>query len=274
MGSSRLIRSLEKNGSGDDHCLREFRDPGGSGVQHRGLRPGCVGVSWDQGMECVGNGRLRVAAGASRIGFLAGLGWMRSSITRGHKYESLVYDLDAGHGGSMFCDDRGQESLEAYYRQFSREEPGRGFKRSRWICGIPYIAATESAMCQKRKKKIVFDRFHVDEATCLEAVDEVSEGGGNRQFDVPRRASVERDESNLWLWGRENIPLWRKGRSFETLAGEETWKVCRAWAIKENFAASVGLPVRGIDAPSYFPAMVFLGHPFAIGADEESGQKR
>ncbi|MDY6830818.1 MAG: transposase, partial [Thermodesulfobacteriota bacterium] len=48
----------------------------------------------------------------------ARIGVDEKSIAKGHKYESLVYDIDAGTV-EYVCDDRGQESLEKYYRQFS-----------------------------------------------------------------------------------------------------------------------------------------------------------
>ena len=43
------------------------------------------------------------------------IGVDEKSIARGHKYESLVYDIDAGTVEFVW-DDRGQQSLENYYR--------------------------------------------------------------------------------------------------------------------------------------------------------------
>jgi transposase len=91
------------------------------------------------------------------------------SIAKGHKYESLVYDIDAGTV-EYVCDDRKQESLESYYKQFSREELSQieAVAMDMWD---PYIAATK-AYVPDADKKIVFDRFHVMRHV-LDAVDKV-----------------------------------------------------------------------------------------------------
>jgi len=46
------------------------------------------------------------------------IGVDEKSIAKGHKYETLVYDLDAGTV-EYVCDDRRQESLEEYFETFA-----------------------------------------------------------------------------------------------------------------------------------------------------------
>jgi transposase len=183
------------------------------------------GLSWDRGWNvlerAVARGQARkVHRIPSRIGV------DEKSIARGHKYESLVYDIDAGTVEFVW-DDRGQQSLESYYRQFSREELA-GVKAVAMDMWDPYIAATKAYVPQA-EKKIVFDRFHVMRHV-LEAVDKVRKS--------EHRLLTERDEQTLkgtkylWLWNHENIPSWRQ-EEFDSLRSKDL-RVCRAWAIKEN----------------------------------------
>jgi transposase len=183
------------------------------------------GVSWDQGWNvlerAVKRGRARKPHRVpSRIGV------DEKSIARGHKYESLVYDIDAGTVEFVF-DDRGQESLEAYYRQFNREELA-GVTAVAMDMWDPYISATK-AYVPDAERKIVFDRFHVMRQV-LDAVDKVRKNE-HRQLMV-RGEPLLKGTKYLWLWSKENIPSWRK-EEFEALRARDL-KVCRAWAIKEN----------------------------------------
>lgn len=183
------------------------------------------GVSWDQGWNAleraVKRGRARKP---HRIPCRIGVD--EKSIARGHKYESLVYDLDAGTVEFVF-DERGQESLEAYYRQFSQEELA-GVTAVAMDMWDPYIAATKACV-PDAEEKMVFDRFHVMRHV-LDAVDEVRKSE-HRQLAACGEQMLK-GTKYLWLWSKENIPWWRK-EEFETLRAKDL-KVCRAWAIKEN----------------------------------------
>ena len=177
--------------------------------------------SWNVLERAVERGRSRkVHRVPSRIGV------DEKSIARGHKYESLVYDMDAGTVDYV-CDDRSQESLEGYYRQFSREELShvKAVAMDMWD---PYIAATR-AYVPDAGKKIVFDRFHVMRQV-LDAVDKVRKSE-HRQLCETGEQTLK-GTKYLWLWSQENIPAWRQPE-FEALKAKDL-KVCRAWAIKEN----------------------------------------
>lgn len=183
------------------------------------------GLSWDRSWNAleraVSRGRARKEHRVpSRIGV------DEKSIAKGHKYESLVYDIDAGTVEFVW-DDRGQESLESYYRQFTEEELAsiEAVAMDMWD---PYIAATK-AHVPDAEKKIVFDRFHVMKHI-LAAVDEVRKSEHRELSDGGEETL--KGTKYLWLWSRENIPQWRQGE-FEALRAKDL-KVCRAWAIKEN----------------------------------------
>jgi transposase len=182
-------------------------------------------LSWDRGWNAlersVNRGRRRKAHRVpSRIGV------DEKSIARGHKYETLVYNIDAGTV-EYVCDDRGQASLEGYYKQFTREEL-EGVKAVAMDMWDPYIAATK-AYVPDAEKKIVFDRFHVMRHI-LDAVDKVRKNE-NKQLNESGE-DILKGTKYLWLWSEENIPEWRK-EEFDALRAQDL-KVCRAWAIKEN----------------------------------------
>jgi transposase len=154
------------------------------------------------------------------------IGVDEKSFSHGHKYETLVYDIDRGRV-EYVCDDREQDSLETYYKKFSLKRRSRveAVAMDMWD---PYITATK-AYIPDAEKKIVFDRFHAMKQV-TEAVDEVRK---------QEHATLQKDGLDilkgikyLFLWNQENIPEWRK-EEFNQLRTMDL-KVCRAWAIKEN----------------------------------------
>jgi transposase len=183
------------------------------------------GLTWERGWNAleraVSRGRLRKV---HRIP--ARIGVDEKSIAKGHRYESLVYDLDGGTV-EYVCDDRGQESLESYYRQFNKEELA-GVEAVAMDMWDPYIAATK-AYVPEAEKKIVFDRFHVMRQV-LEAVDKVRKQENKELLEQGEQ--VLKGTKYLWLWSEENIPEWRR-EEFDSIRARDL-RICRAWAIKEN----------------------------------------
>jgi transposase len=154
------------------------------------------------------------------------MGVDEKSIARGHKYETLVYDIDAGTV-EFVADERTQEALESYYRQFTPEELA-GIEAVAMDMWDPFIAATRKHV-PDAAKKIVFDRFHVMRHV-LEAVDQVRKSEHRQLSDSGE--SPLKGTKYLWLWSPENMPAWRQ-EEFAQLRARDL-KVCRAWAIKEN----------------------------------------
>jgi transposase len=91
------------------------------------------------------------------------------AFAKRHHYETLVCDLKKGTV-EYVVEDRKQESLERYYRQFDREELAqvKALAMDMWD---PFIAATR-AFIPDAEDKIVFDRFHVTRQV-TDAVDQV-----------------------------------------------------------------------------------------------------
>jgi transposase len=183
------------------------------------------GLSWERGWNAL---ERAVARGRSRKvhRIPARIGVDEKSFAKGHRYESLVYDLDGGTV-EYVCDDRGQASLESYYRQFRKEELA-GVEAVAMDMWDPYIAATK-AYVPDAKKKIVFDRFHVM-GQVLKAVDKVRKVE-HKQLSQ-QGEEVLKGTKYLWLWSEENIPSWRR-EEFDSLRAKDL-RICRAWGIKEN----------------------------------------
>ena len=183
------------------------------------------GLSWDQSWNAL---ERAVVRGQSRKEHRVPkcIGVDEKSFAKGHKYESLVYDIDKGTVEYVY-DDRRQESLESYYKQFSRKELSQ-IKAVAMDMWDPYIAATK-AYVPDADKKIVFDRFHVMRHV-LKAVDEVRISEHRQLREIGEQ--ILTGTKYLWLWSQENIPVWRN-EEFEALRAKDL-RVCRAWAIKEN----------------------------------------
>lgn len=181
-------------------------------------------ISWDQGWgvieRAVCRGRARKP---HRIPVYIGID--EKAFAKRHNYETLVCDIQQGTI-EYVVDDRKQESLETYFREFTPKELG-GVKAVAMDMWDPYIAAT-TAHIPKAKEKIVFDRFHVTRMVS-DAVDKV-----RRQEHKALRAQGDdrlKGTKYLWLANRENVPEWRQ-EEFETIR-KGNLRTGRAWAIKE-----------------------------------------
>lgn len=183
------------------------------------------GISWDQSWNAL---TRAVDRGLKRKPHKVPtrIGVDEKSIARGHKYETLVYNLETGTV-EYVGDDRGQESLERYYRQFTKEEL-EAVKAVAMDMWDPFIAATKAHL-PDAGKKIVFDRFHVM-THVLDAVDKVRKGEHKKLKEDGD--DTLKGTKYLWLKSKENIPDWLK-EEFESLRNKNL-RTARAWAIKEN----------------------------------------
>jgi len=154
------------------------------------------------------------------------IGVDEKSFAKGHRYETLVYNIDQGTV-EYVGDHREQKSLETYYRQFKpkKRKKVKAIAMDMWD---PYIAATK-ALIPGAKNKIVFDRFHIMQLV-MKAVDKVRKEE-HRAF-MQEGNELLKGSKYLWLWNEENIPEHRRA-DFEYLRSLDL-KVCRARAIKDN----------------------------------------
>ncbi len=147
------------------------------------------------------------------------------AFAKRHRYETLVCDLDRGTV-EFVVDDRQQESLEQYYRQFTPEELV-GVKAVAMDMWDPYVAATK-AYIPGAESKIVFDKFHVVRGV-TEAVDKVRRTE-NKALTAAGDESLK-GTKHLWLANEENVPEGRR-EEFNNIKSLNL-KTGRAWAIKE-----------------------------------------
>jgi len=182
-------------------------------------------ISWD---EAWGIMERAVARGrrAKRRRVIPHLGVDEKAIAKGHRYVTLVNDLDRGTVEYVGFD-RKQESLEKYYRSLSATQLA-GIEAVAMDMWDPYIAATKAYVPQA-EQKIVFDRFHLMKYM-NEAVDDVRKEEHRALLAQGNRILV--GTKHLWLYAEENLPEvlteW-----LAALRGLHL-KTGRAWAIKES----------------------------------------
>jgi len=223
-GVKQIISDFGDNGSEmthafESHVLRLLQECSMSATA------ALCGLSWDQSMNAM---KRAVARGQARKEHRIPrrIGVDEKSFARRYKYETLVYDIDEGTV-EFIHEDREQESLEAYYKQFTPEqrEQVEAVAMDMWDA---FIAATK-AYIPNAEKKIVFDRFHIMQHV-LKAVDAVRKQ--EHKELLSNGNNILKGTKYLWLWNQENIPEWRR-EEFEELRAQDL-KVCRANAIKEN----------------------------------------
>jgi transposase len=183
-------------------------------------------LSWDEAWKILEKAVLR-GLGRKEHSIPEYLSIDEKAFAKGHRYETLVCDLRQGTV-EYVMEDRQQESLEKYYRQFEEKERKK-VKAVAMDMWDPYIAATRVYIPQA-EDKIVFDHFHVTRQV-TEAVDKVR----RQEHKMLKEQGDEtlKKTRHLWLANEENIPEWRK-EEFAKIKGMNL-KTSRAWAIKESF---------------------------------------
>jgi len=157
------------------------------------------------------------------------LGVDEKAIAKGHKYFTLVCDIDRGTV-EYVAEDRKKASLDGYFQGLSQRQLG-GIKAIAMDMHEAYIQSTLEHV-PEAKEKIVFDRYHVM-------------GHMGKAVDLVRRQEnkdliKDGDESlvktkYLWLYAEENLPEKHRER-FDQIKNLNL-KTSRAWAIKECLRA-------------------------------------
>jgi transposase len=183
-----------------------------------------LGITWDEAhhlmRRAVKRGLIRRSKKVPRY-----MGVDEKSIARGHRYATLVTDLDRGTVIEV-AEDRKMTSLMMCLGGFTMKELRRvdAVAMDMWE---PYVQSLRTLM-PGAGEKIVFDRFHII-------------GHMNEAVDLVRRResrALRLDGNNrlvgskhLWLYGIENLPG-RYEEQFSHLR-KANLKTARAWAIKE-----------------------------------------
>jgi len=184
-----------------------------------------LGLSWDEAWNIMERAVARGLRGKKRR-VIARLGVDEKAVAKGHRYITLVCDLDRATV-EYIAADRKQASLDAYYQSLTKKQLA-GIEAVAMDMWEPFVASTV-AHVPDGESKIVFDRYHIMKHM-LEAVDQVRKS-------EHRRLHAEGDETlkgtkYLWLYSEENLP----GSSRERFNVLRTLnlKTGRAWAIKES----------------------------------------
>lgn len=182
-------------------------------------------ISWD---EAHGIMERAVARGRARREHRVPeqIGIDEKSLARGHRYATIVADLDAPNGPCVLdlAEGRTKEALLRCFGPFSLAELEE-IKVVAMDMSGPYISLVRAVI---GGEKIVFDRFHIMKHM-NEAVDRV-----RRRENRALRA--EGDDTlvgskHMWLYAHENLPD-RYAEQFAELRVANL-RTARAWAIKE-----------------------------------------
>lgn len=182
-------------------------------------------ISWDEAwhvmMKAVKRGLLRKE---QRV--VAQIGVDEKSAAKGHKYLTLVNDIERGTV-EYIADERKQTSLDGYFEGLSPEQRS-GIKAIAMDMWEPFVQSA-LAHVPDAEKKIVFDKFHIM-AHMGKAVDLVRRAEHREQKTIGD--SELTGSKHLWLYAEENLPEKHRER-FAALKAMNL-KTGRAWAIKES----------------------------------------
>lgn len=184
-----------------------------------------LGLTWDEAnlikQRAVARGlRRRTTMAAAKLGV------DEKAFRRGHRYMTLVTDLDTGHVLHVEPE-RKTESLGRYYALLSEKEREsvEAIAMDMWPA---FIRATRQSI-PGADEKIVFDRFHIM-GKVGEAVDKVRRC---EHFALLRDGkSTLTGTKYQWLYAQENIP--EKHRDSFAVLQNMNLKTARAWAMKEQ----------------------------------------
>ena len=184
-----------------------------------------LGITWDEAWHIMERAVVRGRSAKPQT-LPEQIGIDEKAISKGHRYMTLVYDLEEATV-EYIGQDRKQTSLEPYFEAFAPEAL-QGVQAISMDMWPPYIN-----VCQERvpeaEQKIVFDRFHIM-SHVLAAVDTVRKQEHKALLSTGN--TVLSKSKYLWLYSAENVP--EKSRAhFQQLKGANL-KTARAWALKES----------------------------------------
>jgi transposase len=193
-------------------------------------------LSWDEAWNIM---ERAVARGqqAKKQRVIARLGVDEKAVAKGHRYVTLVCDLDRSTV-EFIANDRKKASLDAYYESLSEEQLA-GIEAVAMDMWDPFIASTIAHVPDGRSK-IVYDRFHIMKHM-TEAVDSVRKWE-HRQLHAEGDETLKRTKY-LWLYSRENLP--ESSREKFAVLRALRLKTGRAWAIKESLRDLWGYQRKG-----------------------------
>lgn len=188
-------------------------------------------LSWD---EVHAIQQRAVARGLARrkAEIVEHIGVDEKAFTKGHRYFTLVNDLDRGRV-LFVAEDRRQESLDEFWSTLGQDQIG-GIRAVAMDMWDPYIHSTRSHL-PDADQKIVFDKFHIAKHLS-EAVDLVR----RREHKQLRASGDDRLKGTRYDWLRHPARMEPKDRKEFAALRDSNLKTARAWALKESMMAFFG----------------------------------
>jgi len=183
-----------------------------------------LGISWDEAWHVM---ERAVARGQQRKQQVvsAHLGVDEKAVAKGHRYVTLVCDLDGGTV-EYVGDDRKKESLDRYYQSLTPAQLA-GIEAVAMDMWEPFILSTQEHV-PGAAEKIVFDRYHI--MTHMGAAVDTVRKQEHRELQAAGDDTLK-GTKYLWLYGKENLPEHYQER-FAALRRLHL-RTGRAWALKE-----------------------------------------
>ena len=191
---------------------------------------GQLGLSWDE-VHAIQERAVERGLARRRAEPVERLGIDEKSFTRGHRYFTLVNDLDRGR--VLFVGEhRTEETLNGFWKSLAPEQLGavRGVAMDMWD---PYVNSTRQHL-PEADRKIVFDKFHIAKHLS-EAVDLV----GRREHKQLQAAGDDRLAGTRYDWLRHPARMEPEDRKQFALLRDSGLKTARAWALKETKMAFI-----------------------------------
>jgi transposase len=183
-------------------------------------------ISWDEAWHIQERAVARGRKAKGVQGPPTQLGVDEKAAAKGHRYLTLVTDLERGTV-EYVGDDRKQSSLDGYFLGLTDAQRA-GIEAIALDMWEPFIQSIQTHV-PEAASKMVFDRFHIMQHMG-EAVDRVRRG----EHRALRALGDETLTSSkyLWLYGAENVPAHHEDRFLSLLKMD--LKTARAWALKES----------------------------------------
>ena len=188
------------------------------------------------------------------------IGVDEKAAAKGHKYLTLVCDLDEGTVEHI-AEDRTQESLDGYYAGLTQAQLD-GIEAVAMDMWEPYVQATR-ARVPEAAEKIVFDRFHIMRHIG-KAVDTVRKQE-HRALDGVRRRDAQGQQVPVALQPGERAGATARGVRRTEAPGTQGGT---GVGDQRGLAASLALRLPGVRL-DVLEAVVLLGHAQPTGADSQ-----
>jgi transposase len=190
-----------------------------------------MGLSWDE-IHTIQERAVARGLARRQQEVIEHLGVDEKSFTRGHRYFTLVNDLDQPRV-LFVAEGRSETSMDGFWATLT-EDQKKGVKAVAMDMWDPYIHSTRRHL-PEADGKIVFDKFHIAKHLS-EAVDQVR----RRENKQLRAAGDDRLAGTRYDWLRHPARMEPADRREFAVLRDSNLKTARAWALKEAMMALFG----------------------------------